>query len=1350
MGWFIDHFLVRIRKSTAGVVLCILVSMLSFASAKAGPSDTELRKQISILADPRTHHNDAQDAMKLVVSAGSQAIPGLLEVLSNTTSGEFPDSNILTAFGEIGDDSTDVINALLNNLPHYDRAKQKAALNSLFTLGPKGAKAAVDHLTNWLLDPSVAPKSKKFMLFDIGNLGAPVIPYLDLLISGLPRDPTLQQNMAQAIGSLKATTPGSKNLLRQLLAPDSSRDDAKAALSAISDLREKAVEFVPLITALSNRNEKNSVENLQLAIEPLGHAAGPALIQSLRNGDALWERQEEYALSSSLGVPMLPILGSIGLSILPGLRELARHKSATPLARRRAIQSLEQISKRDKSLVSTDRNVLASLRKELREAGYVDLLERIISENSEPGEVRSAAGHALISFGTKDTAKLNAAFLSIEDYELDLQDTDHFQCPPLNQLSPALVETLGKGTDKKILFAADIITKKGSSSTEVTQAIEQAIRKIANSNDAAPSIKSALLRAYKKSLGDKGSIDVEFLNGILSREKNSTCRNEALKMLENRPATTLAKFIPGLIGAIDDYDAVDLLEKVGETTINPTVKDMRKRQFANIDNHIYLLHRLIKFESAQNALIETVGKAGPTKYAVKAADSLSSTRKIGLQAILSRISLNFQSVEKEMEPIEDIEDILSIAFTTQQFVALLPRFPLEDAATITSINDLLRRTTPSAPLQRYPFINDPETWEDYAQQCKNVHNAIIGGQLSHTLNAIVKRHEEELNTNRLPELKMVKTAVEEFRQRYPVELFKNQKNEGGLFKFFNKNYPIIDNLKNPTFNDYDGWDDYPSFYQLDANLFPFYQFDKRILEPMRISVRYLENISPSPWDSVVKYAQKDTKKFWSAVGTSAALGGLALIWLTLYWVRPLTLLTLANFVKLPETINVKVLAIRSNRMADLLIYRPRVLDAWVREHLGTAREAFGQLETVRARHIHIPLPVGLDGETVADLTPAELRPVFARKRALLLIHGEGGSGKTSLACQIALWAISGESPAPHPMLPILVEHDIEAGEGDTVHPLSQTVQGLLSRVYDLETDIPMELLDRLMRRRRLLVIVDHLSEMNGGSRDIMNPAAANFPASALIITSRQRETLDNVPMSRIMPTRIAGSYVSDFLGAYLRHLDRRQDFDDSSFFDACAKLTRVVGDRDITVLLAKIYADQLVMALDSGKVDKMATDVPNLMLDYVVELNRNKAETAPTDINIIADIKVIAWMCLKKTGRPMPAARADILAAMDGEDSGARLAYIQEKLLLLHAPDPSGTRLTFVLDPVAEYFAAMKLFDLPDCDAPCASATAFLDDLPSPANEIEEFLLSIRDCSKVLLQDPRAASGLADRINSLI
>jgi GTPase SAR1 family protein len=78
-------------------------------------------------------------------------------------------------------------------------------------------------------------------------------------------------------------------------------------------------------------------------------------------------------------------------------------------------------------------------------------------------------------------------------------------------------------------------------------------------------------------------------------------------------------------------------------------------------------------------------------------------------------------------------------------------------------------------------------------------------------------------------------------------------------------------------------------------------------------------------------------------------------------------------------------------------YHPRVLDAWVAKHVSTAREQFSKKQTVRDRNYHIPLPVVLDGVTVPQLNPSVLAPALSTKRSRIVIFGEGGLGKTSLA-----------------------------------------------------------------------------------------------------------------------------------------------------------------------------------------------------------------------------------------------------------------------------------------------------------------------------------------------------------------
>ena len=58
------------------------------------------------------------------------------------------------------------------------------------------------------------------------------------------------------------------------------------------------------------------------------------------------------------------------------------------------------------------------------------------------------------------------------------------------------------------------------------------------------------------------------------------------------------------------------------------------------------------------------------------------------------------------------------------------------------------------------------------------------------------------------------------------------------------------------------------------------------------------------------------------------------------------------------------------------------------------REQFPKKDTVSSRTTYVSIPAILDGNTVPQLTPENLRSTFAKKRSCLVICGEGGVGKT--------------------------------------------------------------------------------------------------------------------------------------------------------------------------------------------------------------------------------------------------------------------------------------------------------------------------------------------------------------------
>jgi hypothetical protein len=86
---------------------------------------------------------------------------------------------------------------------------------------------------------------------------------------------------------------------------------------------------------------------------------------------------------------------------------------------------------------------------------------------------------------------------------------------------------------------------------------------------------------------------------------------------------------------------------------------------------------------------------------------------------------------------------------------------------------------------------------------------------------------------------------------------------------------------------------------------------------------------------------------------------------------------------------------------------------------------------------------------------------------------------------------------------VLLEQDLENKIGEGHHPFLDAIRGELWALVNAENPIPEELL-QLLRRRRVLVILDHFSEL---------------PVNAFVVTSRLEEQLDGVPKTTIRPLR---------------------------------------------------------------------------------------------------------------------------------------------------------------------------------------------------------------------------------------
>jgi HEAT repeat protein len=476
------------------------------------------------------------------------------------------------------------------------------------------------------------------------------------------------------------------------------------------------------------------------------------------------------------------------------------------------------------------------------------------------------------------------------------------------------------------------------------------------------------------------------------------------------------------------------------------------------------------------------------------------------------------------------------------------------------------------------------------------------------------------------------------------------------------------------------------------------------------------------------------------LGATSYIVFVPLLWFVLLRVRPLWLLRINDALK-PYTdvpllfIGISV-PIRYALFVGFFHYHPRVLDAWVAARLKSVREEFQEKDTVRDRKVYISVPVVLDGETVPQFTGKDLRSTFDKQRGCLLIWGEGGAGKTSLACQIAKWAISNDEAdrlCQHPMLPVLIEEELDVQETGQ-QPFLAAIRGQLQDLTNERDPISEELLERLLRQRRILAIVDHFSEMNEATRKAIRPEKPDFPINALVVTSRTEETLGKVIKTTLKPLRIEGNRLSSFMEAYLTQRGKRDRFTDTEFFDACSRLSTMVGARNITVLLAKLYAEQLIAAKEGTLVGAqclapLPDNIPDLMLSYLNEVNRDVTGDKFDDRTVQDDAKAIAWECLKGTYRPATAKRKDAIAVLSGDNVETRLQYLEDRLRLIQTIGPARDQIRFALDPLAEYLAGLQLLETYGKNqGQWRKFLAQAASLPGAPTAIQGFLLAVQDC----------------------
>ena len=398
---------------------------------------------------------------------------------------------------------------------------------------------------------------------------------------------------------------------------------------------------------------------------------------------------------------------------------------------------------------------------------------------------------------------------------------------------------------------------------------------------------------------------------------------------------------------------------------------------------------------------------------------------------------------------------------------------------------------------------------------------------------------------------------------------------------------------------------------------------------------------------------------------------------------------------------------------QLRSYTPADLQRWVDRHQSQLSDAFLGLPSVQARQVHVPLDVcltlagGRSPRAPRLLNPEDLEPLLdAAGSHVLLLSGDGGAGKTSLAFAIARWWLEGK-PGGVVRLPVLIETALGTQENVADRVRSWLRNQLAGAPED---ELAPELIDSLLAAKRLIPIVDHLSELTPAAREQL---LAAMPPGLVVVTSRSDDDgFRERPLSRIVPQRIAVERLQAFFLDYLRRKGQGEALSDDDLMPAQAQLKRIVGDKPITVLLAQMFIDDVIAKREEGL---LAGSVPDLMLSYVRRLDtpadpalRRRAGLVINEALVQRALRVVALASHRqgKPGQPLfqPLEFSDALArsalmaeepaglGLSREQSEALLVYLIELRLLLQ-PGAAVGRLRFPLDPLADHLAAAEQFE---------------------------------------------------------
>lgn len=466
---------------------------------------------------------------------------------------------------------------------------------------------------------------------------------------------------------------------------------------------------------------------------------------------------------------------------------------------------------------------------------------------------------------------------------------------------------------------------------------------------------------------------------------------------------------------------------------------------------------------------------------------------------------------------------------------------------------------------------------------------------------------------------------------------------------------------------------------------------------------------------------------------------IALSLVFLYWLRPLWLLSLyrrlgifevAQKLSIPGLSDGILMLLKVAVLLPWFITRPRVLDAWIKKNLEAFEKVFEQKEAVEQLQYY-PLPLRRlakykSQEIISNPGPGDFISDFSTHHVLLQIIGDGGSGKTSFAAQLGRWALE-QRLTKHVAVPIWLDEEVA-----NIRPW------LMRRVRELarDDDLPEVFIQALFKGKRLLLIVDRLSERQQESREAMKHLPAFL--SAVILTSRYKIGLDLPDVKHIETFGLSSKTLMGFLESLIVNAGVAPKFSGlGSRADLVKRFADVITinnkEEVITPLLVTLFVRKAInqlSATQNNMLETLPTSIPDVYFEYLCSVNPEdeKVRNYLSDEKMLIAAGILACAEIGENFRPNRIDRQYAEKALAKENLLVNDVNPLQRLIDNHVleeyQEGGDFKVSFVLDPVAEYLAAFA--HAKRCEKNAKAWKKLIEDIAKQGEEAKGFMTALR------------------------